>query len=139
MPLQFSSVGLDALDEVWETLYPLILKGLSHGQGDGSRGLHLLEEIRSGKSVLVVGHEEGEIQVGIVLSVLDGEAGRKLFIDMLVGNDMDQWVGDLESLIKRYRDEVGAKCIEASVRPGLAKRLFGRGWKRKAIIVEAPA
>lgn len=131
-----SHVPPESVNTVWASLEPMIKKGLSHGQGDGSSGEPLKQAVINGESMMWVVHEGEHIKAGIVLSVLDGETGKSVFIELLAGNRMHEWVDEVEELLQRYRDYVGAKCIEASCRPGLAKRLMERGWKRKAIVVE---
>lgn len=72
----------------------------------------------------------------MVVSVKQYPTGRKLFVELLVGTDMEQWVDQLERVLIECRDLVGAMCIEASCRIGLAKKLGKRGWSKKAIVME---
>lgn len=112
----------------------MIRKGLSHGQGDESTPEQLKAAIERGESQLWVIHEGEDIKAGVVVSVTD-TAVRKVWVDLLAGRDMNEWLPELVSTLADFRDLVGAKCVEASCRPGLAKHLKPLGWKRKAIVM----
>ena len=126
------------VDYVWEQMSSQIEKGLRHGQGDSTTSLELKMAIQRGDMTLWVVHEGENIQALIVLSVSVHAAGRKLFVELLAGTGMDEWVGELEGLLKDYRDLLGAFCIEASCRRGLAEKLKRRNWKTKAVVMECP-
>ncbi len=83
-----------------------------------------------------VSHEDGQIDSGIIISVTQNLNGQKVWVELLAGEDMDSWVDDMEGSLKKFQDFIGAMCVEASCRPGLAKYLKRRGWKEKAIVME---
>jgi hypothetical protein len=129
-----SHVPPASVGAVWAALSPMIEKGLSHGQGDETSPEQMRAAIERGDMQMWVVHEGEDIKAGIVLSVTDA-AVRKLWVEMLVGRDMGEWIDELERLVCDFRDLIGAGCVEASCRPGLAKYLARRKWKRKAIIM----
>ncbi len=133
-----SYVQPNQVDAVFAQLEPMIGKGLTVGQADSTTPEHFLAEIRRGDAQLWVVHEGEEIKAGIVTAVRVYPTGRKVYVDLLVGRNMDEWVDELEQVLMDYRDLIGAMCVEASCRFGLAKKLGKRGWKRKAVIMEAP-
>lgn len=111
-------------------------RGLRHGQGDGTSAAQMLASLYRGESQLWVVHDGPDVKAGVVVSVTEHLAGRKVFVDLLAGEGMAEWVDMVERALCDYRDLVGAKCVEASCRKGLAKRLGSRGWKSKAVIME---
>lgn len=129
--MQVSAVAPDSLDIVWAALLPEIRKAMA-----GGTGVFLREEVRAGNAQMWVIHQGEDIRAGIVVSVMDGETGRKVFIDLLAGKDMLEWVDELESLLRAFKERTGANRIEAGCRPGLAKRLMSRGWKKTAVVME---
>ena len=133
-----SQVTAESLDYVWGTLTPMIEKALQTGQGDSETSDSIKESVRAGDSLMWVIHEGKRIQGGIVLAVEQHPTCRKVFIELLAGDGLDEWADELEAKLIEFREFVGASCIEASVRKGLAKFLMNRGWTHKATIVEAP-
>lgn len=133
-----SEVKIDQLDTVWPSLLPMVTRGLSHGQGDSMHPCHILDDLKAGNMVLWVSYKGETLEAGMVFEVNEFPAKKVVFVVMLAGERMDDWVEDMEKAILQYCENVGADCIEASCRPGLAKRLEKRGWKRKAVILEAP-
>lgn len=119
---------------VWAELEPMILKGLSRGQGDECHPEVMKARIVAGDLQLWAVVEDDELTGACVLSVRDS-AVRKVWVELLAGKNMDSWADELEGLLKDFRDLLGASCVEASCRPGLAAYLKERGWKQKAIIM----
>ena len=134
--LSVSEVTPETLAYVWTEIEPMVKRGLSHGQGDGTTSNHMLAAIAGGQMSLWVIHRGREVVAGIVLSFSEHDVCKKLFVEMLAGKDMPVWADQLEGLLKDVKELIGATCIEASCRPGLAKFLSGRGWKEKAIVME---
>lgn len=118
---------------IWPVVGPMIDKALRCGQGDESSSEYVLARIEAGLAQLWI---VGDIQAVCVVSVIETDAARKLNVDVLTGKGMHRWEDQLEALLLEFRDITGSKCIEASCRRGLAKRLKKRGWREKAIVME---
>lgn len=129
-----SRVTPDSLDQVWTALRPEILKALSHGAGEHYTEDHYYTAVKSGAMAMWVGHEDSHVIAGGILSVQQHPKHKTLFVELLAGAHLDAWLPQVETLLKEFRDLVGATTIEASCRPGLAKKLTG--WKQKAILME---
>lgn len=121
---------------VWPIVEPFIDRALRRGQGDESTPEHQLARIEAGLAQLWVVTSEDAVKAVVVLSIVETDAARKLNVDILAGSDMDTWEDYVERLLLEFMDITGAACIEASCRPGLAKRLKARGWRRKAVVME---
>lgn len=133
----FSSVPVDQVDIVWSALLPMIKSGLSKGQGDATTPEHIRAAIKRKDMLMWVVHQDEDIIACIILSVRTHESSiTKVFIHLLAGKDMDWWGDKMEQLLLDFKDLAGAKCIEASCRPGMAKYLHNRGWSKKAVIME---
>ena len=116
----------------------MLKRALRHGQGDGASIDDIIRSLAGGESKMWVVRENFDILACMVWTVTEHKKGRKVLVEFLAGKDMDLWVGMLEELLQDYRDLVGAMCVEASCRKGLAKKLSERGWRSKAVIMEAP-
>lgn len=133
-----SAVPPHLVDDVFDKLAKQIAKGLSQGQGDGTTEVEMRVGVKAGQMNMWAIHDDEELYAAVVLSVTQHSTGRKVFVELLAGTSMDDWIEELVKMLMDYRDLVGAMCIEASCRRGLAKYLKGMGWKTKAIIMEGP-
>jgi len=133
---EFRSVPPDQVEAIWPTLEPMIKRGLAHGQGDGTTSDHMKWAVQRGASLLWVVKRGEEFIAGVVLAVREQDTGRKLWVDMLAGIDADEWGDQLMDLLRDYKSITGCRCIEASCRSGLARKLQRRGWRKKAVVME---
>lgn len=133
-----SQVPPHLVDDVFDKMAGPIKKGLSRGQGDGTTEIEMRLAIKAGEMKMWAVHNDEQVSAAMVLSVTQHSTGRKMFVELLAGTGIDEWAADLEALLMDYQKLVGAMCIEASCRRGLAKYLGKRGWRTKAIIMEGP-
>lgn len=133
--VQVSLVSSATVDWVWSSLGPQIERALSHGQGDEVSSAYIKEMVRWGRMSMWVVHEGQQLLAGLIFTVRESRV-RKMYVEVLAGVRMDAWVDHLEQLMRDYAKEIGADCIEASCRGGLARRLGRRGWNQKAMIME---
>jgi len=136
VPIEVSSVPKDMVWHVWKSQLDMIEGALSHGQGDSASAHNVLAEIYSGRNILWVVHRGEDIIAVVVLSVKSTSTLKKLFVELIAGKDLPSWSGEVQQLLIDFKDIIGADCIEASCRPGLAKYLGKSGWSQKAIIME---
>jgi hypothetical protein len=134
--VKFSQASGEQVAVVWPAIVDMVERGLSHGQGDATTPQALLYQILNNEYQLWVAHKGDDIYAGIILSVTQHVNGRKVFIHMAAGRNMDLWIDQLENLLRDFMGVTGSMCIEASCRHGLAKRLHARGWRKKAVIME---
>lgn len=117
---------------------PQFLEAMASGQGDAHTVREFVESIRDGKQSLWAIHENDAVEAVLALSVTQHATGRKVFVNLLAGEGMLRWGDEVEDTLKKCRDLSDAMCIEASCRPVLSRYLKRRGWKVKAVIMEAP-
>jgi len=135
--VEFSAVSTEAeIEYVWPAVLPMIERGLRHGQGDGTTVDVMRHKVMAGDWLMWAVHEGDDVKAVVILSVNVHATGKKVFIQMLAGHDMDQWQEELQGLLLDFRDVIGAMCIEASCRKGLVKRLSKLGWREKAVVME---
>lgn len=113
-------------------------KALESGQGDATNGREMLDMINAGTAQVWAAHDGGNVKGVCVVSVNQYVTGRKVYVHFLAGKGMDDWADVMEAALIECREQADAMCVEGSCRPGLAKRLKRRGWKMKAVIMEAP-
>ena len=135
-PLEVSYVPLDSVERVWQSQIEMIERAMSKGQGDWASSEEMLESLLEAKGQLWAIHRSGDVVAVVVISVSCNKHMTKLFVRLVAGSGISEWVGMVVENLLRMKETVGADCIEASCRPGLAKYLRSIGWSQKAIIVE---
>lgn len=134
--LEVSSVPLESVPYVWSAQIDMIERGLEKGQADWATSTELLAQILKGESHLWVVHEGEEVVAVVVTEVRANRHMTKVFVQLIAGTRLDEWSDQVITLLHDFMELIGADCIEASCRPGLAKFLKGKGWSQKAIIME---
>lgn len=132
-----SPVPLEAVDYVWSSQIDMIEKAMTKGIADWGTTDWVLDRIKNELSLLWAIHRGEEIIGVIVTSVESNDLMTKMFVQLLAGENMHEWNWDVnQQVLRKYADYVGADCVEAACRPGLAKFLKNKGWSQKAIIME---
>jgi hypothetical protein len=115
----------------------MVQRGLKYGEGDTITPDQILHAIQRGEMQAWAVRDD-TIAALMVFTIREHLGARSIFVVMLAGRDMDGWVDEVEGMLQDYRDIIGARYIRASCRLGLAQKLGQRGWKRSAVIMEAP-
>lgn len=134
--LSVSEVRPEQLLGVWPKVVPYLKRALRHGQGDETNPECVLAALLQQHSFMWIVHDEARFVGAVIYRVVDHDTCRKIWLDFIVGVDFAEWIDQIEDLLGEYKDIVGAKCIEASCRPGMERLLVRRGHKRKAVIME---
>lgn len=138
MPYSVSAVPPEMVDAVWPGVLPMIRRGISRVSGGDLTPETIRTAVISGDMHMWAIHENDEVAAVVVFRILQRLHGRVLYVVMLAGRDMDNWIHELIRLLMDFKDIAGAMSMQATCRLGLAKYLADLGWKRKAIIMEAP-
>jgi hypothetical protein len=134
--IEISSVPPEQVNLVWAHSRNLIMKALSKGQADASSESEYLEELSDGNMQMWVVHSASDVKAVVVVSIVDFGKIKKVMVNLIAGDGMPQWSDLVKQTLLDLKDMVGASCVEASCRLGLAKFLTGEGWSKKAIIME---
>lgn len=136
--MRVSAVSREDVLPVLRQVAPQVQEALESGQGDAHTPAEALSAVTEGKQQLWAIHDEDGVHAAAAVSVDEYSACRKVWVSMLAGRRMFEWADTLENSLKQCRDLTNSKCIEASCRPDLARYLERRGWRVKAVIMEAP-
>jgi hypothetical protein len=117
-----SLITPDIIPKIWGGFLVQIDKALALGVGDHYSADYYYEEVISGRMQMWAYHDGGLIAIGII-SVIDYPKHKTVFIELLAGEKLDEWLGIVEPLLQEYASQIGATTIEASCRPGLVKKL----------------
>lgn len=120
MPI--SIVTPASLAYVWGRLRPQILRALDEGAGQHYSEEYYYDKVNSGNMQMWAYHDDELVAAGII-SVNDMPKGKVIFVELLAGERLSEWLGLVEPLLQEYAVQIGATTIEASCRPGLVKKL----------------
>lgn len=136
MSLELRAVPHDAAENLRESIEPLVRKAIARGQRLQPAVDDVFRRLRDKESQLWVVTNAGNVRAIVVLSVIDSTADVRVFVEILAGTGLNDWASLVEDALRRFQASIGASAIEAPCRPGLAKVLRGRGWRRSAIVME---
>lgn len=127
-----SVVTPESLALVWQKMQPKIALALQSGAGEHYTQEYYYDQVNNGVMQMWVLHDDDVIACGI-LSVNEFPASKVLFIELLAGERLDEWLEEIEPLLKKYAAQIGATTIEALCRPGLVKKLSR--WRNVATLM----
>lgn len=135
-PLTVSQASPEAVLSVWLAIEPMMRKAIASGDGDSTTPERVLSQLLAGNLSLWVVHRGSEVVAGLVINVRQYPAKKSVIVEIAAGRELDAWADCVEKLLREFKALVGADTIEASCRPGLARRLGKRKWRQKAVIME---
>lgn len=133
-----SAVRPEDAMSVLSAVGPQVKDALSRGQADAVTPQEALSAISEGRTQLWAVHDGEGVHAAVGVSVDQYSACRKVWVSLLAGRRMFEWADLVEQALQKCLQVTNSDCIEASCRPDLARYLERRGWKVKAVIMEAP-
>lgn len=134
-PPEWFTVLPEEVPAVWPALEPHVARALKRTQSP-VKPIHYVGRILIGDSKLWACVANGEVVAGCIWHMKSDDVMRKVvWIDMLVGVDMEFWYESGMAAMERMKEMAGAESIEAQCRPGLARKLQGMGWSQRAVVM----
>ena len=91
----------DDLGGIWPHVEPMIARGMRHGLGDESTPEHMRAKLLLRQLHMLVAVVGGDVMGGVVWHFRTVDLGTKIWIDMIFGKQMDEWIGQLMEAGKR--------------------------------------
>lgn len=129
----FSGVTTDQLQYVWPAVQPLVKKFLDTDPGLFEPQDILAALFNKDMQLWVTLDKENNNKIigAIVTEIVDYPRMRVLRIFGLGGKDFSDWIHLADKELSAFQQHVGAKRMEAFVRPGLAKILQKHGFTKR--------
>lgn len=116
----------------------MVRRGLREEENPAHTPAQMREAIRDGVMHLWAAEDESGVVAGMIFSLIDYPSKRVVFVEMVAGCDMNEWFDKEFHLLRKFCALNNADTIEAYCRDGMVRFLAKRGWKRRAVIMEAP-
>ena len=121
------------IEYVWGKCKDKISKALNKGAGRHYTEEFYKQQVMTGQMLMIVASEDDVVACGII-SIQQYPNYKGLFIELLAGERLAEWINPVEEFLRQYRDQIGATTIEASCRPGLVAKLTN--WQQSAVLME---
>ena len=126
MPYRVEVVDLDALPSIWPQIGLMLSNALA-------RAYFRPRFAEDGHALLWVVSQSRDIVAALVIHI--DTRRRALSVWLMAGRDFDDWIGVVMPLLGRYAREHDLKAVEATVRPGLQRKLLEHGWRTRQVIM----
>jgi|TARA_Y100001951_G_C11162351_1_gene195484 hypothetical protein len=123
------------VDTCWDEVAPMLERAT-----DRSGGRYSIEDVYN-KIVNEIAHlwvalEGKEIVAAFVTEITAYGQKKMLTVQFAGGSKMIEWVGEIDSIFRRWALDNGCSGVELTGRKGWVKALEGLGWKPSFVVVE---
>jgi len=128
----FSAVPSDAINLVWEDVFPLLGPALRTAEGK----FHIddvYRMIQSGNYILWVVVEDDKYIAALTTRVLEYPSRRAIAIDWLGGKRMNEWLPVAMETVKKYAKDINCKHLEGYGRKAWGRVLEKHNWEPEYI------
>ena len=126
--MEVSPVTRDAITAVWPDVEDYIRLIVDRAEGEYDEG-DLFSRCLDGKLTLLIAHDGWEVYGAILSQVIEYPQKSALNVFGIGGRELDQWIDPLISRLREGMENIQADCIKAYARPGLERKLLGRGFR----------
>ena len=133
MPYKVKGVRPEHIVDVWPQVGLMLSDALARS-GEGYTLGELRTELETEQGMLWLVVDESEVIVAALVATIQSRR-QVLSVWLLAGQDFDAWRGVVQPLLQRYAKEQALLAVEAMVRPGLARKLAGHGWREQMRLV----
>lgn len=125
-----SAIPADMIDVMWPLVEPHLQRVIDVAHGELTL-YSLRERLKSAFSILIAINKGKDIIAVNTLEIRDFDSGlRALFIPVVGGNDMNEWMDDFLKVAKSIAIEHGCSELRGiAVRKGWIRKLEPEGWE----------
>lgn len=132
---QITNVPSANLPLVWDRIYNHLERVVDSAHGDITM-ISLREELLQGQAGLLVIHSGEEIVAAVCVEVRTMPSGKRiLMVPIVGGEDMVNWIDQLNAEVKRLKKTLLCDAIRGAGRPGWVRELKKYGWKNVITVV----
>jgi hypothetical protein len=133
--IEVSMVPAEYIDTCWKKIEHFIKKAAEYTYGRYSAE-NLYDMVKEGEHQLWVAYDGSDFKSAVLTNVMNYPQCKVLCMGFCGGEELDEWIDPMLSLLKRYAKDMGCDSIEAFGRPGWSKILKKFGYQNKWITFE---
>lgn len=132
MPYKISIVTPDLIPEVWSKLEPFLERVISITDGRATLAETLNRALKREATLWIAYDPETLVTKGAMLTKVNQYAdARFLTVEMLAGDDFDDWIILAHDAFTTYATHCNCKGLECVGRSGWVRKLRRFGWREK--------
>lgn len=120
---------------VWPGVVHLVEQAAAEWPGDRSADDYLAA-CRAAAAQLWLVSLAGKLRAVVITEILNFPQHRILIVELMAGEGMDEWIGDLDRMLTEGAREVGCARIRTGGRKGLVKAAVKLGYRQTGIVLE---
>lgn len=139
MTWSVTNIPLEAVDELWPTVVPLLEPAVAYSNGRVDIAA-IMEGLQARKYLLWVAYPEDKtIVAAFVTRVAVYPRKSMLAIDFAGGSRMNEWLETVLDTFQRFAEESGLDGAEFYGREGWVRPVSRYGWKQNIVLCEIDA
>jgi len=133
-------IPIEVLPKVWAEAAPLIAKAVRPTETFSTSILDIYDWCLKGKYSLWIAADEEtkEVKAAWVTTIFVHPGYRALSVQYVGGDGMEDWIGKMHDILKKFAADCGCSAIEVCGREGWArslKRQTNEKWSRSGVLL----
>lgn len=133
---EVSLVPTNKITKVWDRIEPLVDKVIPYTYGRMLTVDVLHSLITNQYHLWIIYKDEKEIEAIAITEFMKYPRKTVLLINFISGDNLDDWIKELDKTLVKFSKESGCDFLEACGRAGWERKVTKLGWIKKFTIVE---
>ena len=133
---EVSLVPTNEITKVWDKIEPLVDKVIPYTYGRMLTVDVLHSLITNQYHLWIIYKDEKEIEAIAITEFMKYPRKTVLLINFISGDNLDDWIKELDKTLVKFSKESGCDFLEACGRAGWERKVTKLGWIKKFTIVE---
>lgn len=133
---EVSLVPTNEITKVWDRIEPLVDKVIPYTYGRMLTVDVLHSLITNQYHLWIIYKDEKEIEAIAITEFMKYPRKTVLLINFISGDNLDDWIKELDKTLVKFSKESGCDFLEACGRAGWERKVTKLGWIKKFTIVE---
>ena len=133
---EVSLVPTNEITKVWDRIEPLVDKVIPYTYGRMLTVDVLHSLITNQYHLWIIYKDDEEIEAIAITEFMKYPRKTVLLINFISGDNLDDWIKELDKTLVKFSKESGCDFLEACGRAGWERKVTKLGWIKKFTIVE---
>ena len=133
---EVSLVPVSKITKIWNKIEPLVDKVIPYTYGRMITVDVLHSLIINHYHLWIIYKEKDEIEAIAITEFMKYPRKTVLLINFISGDNLDDWVKELDRVLVKFSKESGCDFLEACGRSGWERKVKKIGWQKRFTIVE---